>query len=527
MTTEQTSPAARYMTLRDYLRVLRRYRIMIALVAVIGAGAGLARVVRQKPMYQASAEVAFQDPNQAPSLVGFGSSTAKTPAQVASLNAETVTGRAVMSQVKRQLKTPRSVQALTGAISTQVDTQSGLLQIIATGSSPGSAAQLANAAAGVLVRQDNRQTRAQFAQLASDIRRRISQLPQSPAVDAVGGPRSYYEDELARMDTLGGFATSAQIAKLAQPPAGPSSPGRSRSVLLGLALGLLLGVVVAFFRDSMDRRLRNPQEVESSFRLPLLGHVGKRSLGGIAYVSNGSRDHHKIDLDRFRILRRNLELLDHRNPPRSILVTSAAPEEGKTTVASSLAFAMASAGKRTLLVDGDLRRPALAGRLGLKGSPGISEYLAGSASPEEILRTVEFTEPPIVPSAAASSSNGHAPAVAPQRLVCIPSGSPTSRAAELLGSSRFKEFIEQVSEAYDAVVIDSSPLLPVADTLEMLPHVDAVVICARDSRTTRDQASATRAALARFPERPAGIVVTGVRPKADGYENYASSYTYS
>jgi Mrp family chromosome partitioning ATPase len=96
-----------------------------------------------------------------------------------------------------------------------------------------------------------------------------------------------------------------------------------------------------------------------------------------------------------------------------------------------------------------------------------------------------------------------------------------------LGSNRFKDFIEQVSTTYDAIVLDSSPLLPVADTLEMLPHVDAIVICARESRTTRGQASAARATLSRFPERPTGVVVTGVRPRGAGDEIYAYSYGYS
>jgi Mrp family chromosome partitioning ATPase/capsular polysaccharide biosynthesis protein len=516
MATDQASPTVRYMTLRDYLRVLRRYRIMIALLAVVGAAAGFAAVARQKPVYQASAQVDFQDPTQALSLVGFGSNSPQSPAQLASVNAATVTGRAVTGQVKRQLKSPLSVQALTNAISTQVDPQSGLLQISATGSSASAAAQLANTVAGVLVAQDNRHTRAQFAQVAAEIRRRISTLPRSAALDVQNGPLSFYENELARMDTLSAFATSAQLAKLAAPPVVASSPSRTRSVLLGLALGLLLGILAAFLRDSLDRRLRHPQDVESSFRLPLLGYVGKRSMGRTAYMSNGGGDKHKADLDLFRILRRNLELLDHHNPPRSILVTSAGPEEGKTTVASSLAFAIAAGGKRTLLIDCDLRRPALARRLGLEGSPGISEYLAGVAPAEAILRTVEFTEPPIL-----ASSNGHTPAGVPRKLDFIPSGVSTSRAAELLGSSRFKELIERAGEAYDSVVIDSGPLLPVADTLEMLPHVDAIVICARESRTTRDQALAARAALGRFPERPTGVVVTGVKPRAEGYEVYA------
>ncbi len=522
MTTEPTTPAARYLTLGDYLRVLRRYWPMIAVIALIGAAAGYATVIGQKPVYQASAEVTFQDPSQALSVVGLGSNAPQSPAALASINAETVTGHAVISEVKRRLKTGDSVGALGGAITTQVSPQSGILQISATGSSPAAAANLANTAASVLVSQDNANARGQFAKLASDIRDRIAKLPPALRSASPASPLTYYENELARLQTLGTFASSAQVAKLAQPPAAASSPHKSQSVLIGLALGLLLGIVAAFIRDAMDRRLRGPEDIDSSFQLPLLGYVGKRGMGQVTYMTGGSGGRRDVDLEQFRILRRNLELLDHQQPPRSILVTSTVAGEGKTTVASSLAFAMAAAGKRTLLVDCDLRRPALADRLGIPKAPGISEYLAGTASPDEILRTISFADGTVALNG--GSTNGHGHSTAGQRLVCIPSGTPPPNAAELLGSSRFKEFIAQVSETYDAIVLDSSPLLAVADTLEMLPEADAVLICARESRTTRGHASAARAALSRLPARPMGVVVTGVSERGAREQLYVSSY---
>ena len=540
--TGPTPPTPRYVTLRDYLRVLRRYWIMIAALAVIGACAGYVVATRQKPVYVATAEVNFQDPNQAVGLLGLGSNTADTPAQIASVSAETITGNAIMSRVRRELRSTSPVGSLASAISTETSQQSGLLGIVASGSTASFAARLANAVAAALVAQTNQQTRAKYATLAADVRRQISQLPRSASADGPYGPLAFYENELAKAQTLATYATSVQVTRLAQPPAAPNSPHRSRSALLGLALGLLLGVIVAFVRDSVDRRLRRPQDVDASFRLPLLGYVGKRSMGRVPYTSGSPRNDGRLDLEQFRILRRNVELLDHERPPRCILVTSAIPEEGKTTVASSLAFVMASAGKRTLLVDCDLRRPAIAQRLGLASAPGISEYLAGIASPEEILRTIEFTEPGTSEGAPGWSNghsagngrasrngqaagNGHNAPSASQRLVCIPGGTPAPRAAELLGSTLFKQFLAEVIDTYDVVILDSSPLLSVADTLEIAPHVDAILICARESRTTHDQAVATRAALTRLPEKPAGVVVTGVKAPAEA-GIYAYSYAY-
>jgi non-specific protein-tyrosine kinase len=236
-------------------------------------------------------------------------------------------------------------------------------------------------------------------------------------------------------------------------------------------------------------------------------------MGKVAQIAAVTKDGHIDDVEAFRILRRNLETLGNDSPPRSILVTSATAEEGKTTVASSLAFAIASAGKRTLLVDCDLRQSTLASRLGIKAAPGMSEFLTGAATPQEIIVPIRFggiSGPDSVSTDRGSFS-----------LVAIPAGTPNSHSAELLGSSAFREFLRQVLETYDVVVFDSSPLLPVADTLEMLPHVDAVVVCARESKTTRGEAHAVKETLGRFPSTSAGIVITGVRPRHSEYAVYS------
>jgi tyrosine-protein kinase Etk/Wzc len=113
-------------------------------------------------------------------------------------------------------------------------------------------------------------------------------------------------------------------------------------------------------------------------------------------------------------------------------------------------------------------------------------------------------------------------------LVCITAGSPVAQPAELLSSSRFAQFIEQVSSAYDTVVLDTSPLLPVVDTLELVQYSDAVVLCARAHQSTRDELKAAKEALDRLPHRPTGIVVTGVRPgEGIAYGYYADDARYA
>jgi non-specific protein-tyrosine kinase len=156
----------------------------------------------------------------------------------------------------------------------------------------------------------------------------------------------------------------------------------------------------------------------------------------------------------------------------------------------------------------------------------LSDFLSGESEPREVVR--------VVAPAAAHSQNGHAngngashgPTITNGLLACIPAGRPTQRAAELLGSSTFQQFLAEVADAYDVVVVDTPPLLPVADTLQVLPRVDAVLVCLRGSRTTRDQAIAARNAISRVPDRPAGVVLTGARDPHDygSYYGYAPAY---
>jgi Mrp family chromosome partitioning ATPase/capsular polysaccharide biosynthesis protein len=516
---------SRYLTLRDYLAVLRRYWLGIVLVAVVGGAAGLADAKRQTPIYQASATVAFQDPAQSLSIVGLGTGPVQEPGVVAEQQSETLTRPAIMVAAQRLLHTRIPAAELAGGVSSQISS-AGFLEVIGSSANPTFAAQLANAVAQVVVTQHNQQARAGYAAAASAIQSQITQLRANPRTPSGLAQLTVLGNELAPLLALRKVAQGASVEQLAQVPGAPSSPNTTRSTLIGLGIGLLAGILFAFLRDALDRRIRTTRDIEDSYGLPLLGHVRDRVMGKVAPIANGVKGDYALDLEAFRIIRRNLEFLSRDSAAKTVLVTSAVPSEGKTTVAASLACAMAAGNRRTLLVECDLRRPVLADRLNFEAKPGLSEYLVGTARPDEILRVVEIADGP----PANGNANAAAQAVAGlgrYSLVCIPAGTATSRAAELLGSSRFEEFIRQVSGAYDVVVIDTSPLLPLADTLEILPHADAILLCARARKTTREEALAVKTALERFSPKPTGIVVTDIKPGRSEYQAYSYSYSYS
>lgn len=495
--------AARYTDLRDYLRVLRAQRWVILVIALAAGGTALFLSSRQNSVYQSGSTIAFQDETRDLSLLGTSVAPNSSPAQTPQARAQTIDEPGVLRRVQRRVRQRPSIEALRGAISTSVDPKSNLVLVTARWSNATFAANLANVFAGEAAASVNEASRARFVQAARVLRRRLRTLKDTPRNLAV---RGVLADQLTRVEFLGTSSRPATVVKEARRSNVPVSPRPVRNTVLGLLLGLVLGLVVAFLRDSLDRRLRGAEAIRQELGLPLIGQVREEAMGRA--LQAGAKDS-AIDVEGFRIMRRNLEFLSDDQPPRSVLVTSALPEEGKSTVAASLALAVAASGRSTLLVECDLRRPALAPRLEIDPSPGLVDYLKGGAGPEEILQTVAL---------AAHGHEGDDP------LVCITAGTLSPEPAETLGSLRFAEFLRQVEEAYDFVVLDTAPLLPVADTLELLPLIDAVVLCVRSSQTTREQARRAKEALDFFPDRPTGVVVTGLRARDE--DAYGAYYSY-
>jgi capsular exopolysaccharide synthesis family protein len=272
-------------------------------------------------------------------------------------------------------------------------------------------------------------------------------------------------------------------------------------------------------RDSLDRRLHGAGEAHQELGLPVLGRVSDAALKYPGLARDGAAPMSEAEFEAFRILRTNLRALSDGQPLSKILITSSRPDEGKTAVSLSLASACAIAGNKVLLVECDLRRPSFARRLNsIKQSPGLTDFLMGNAAPQDILQVVELSEP--AGAASLAGTQGQAAGA----IVCITAGSIVPKPAELIGGQRFADFLAKVVKAYDVVIIDASPLLSVVDPLELVQHVDGVLICVRSGQTTREEARASRAALTHLPERPSGVVMTGL--KRGGVDGYGYYYGY-
>ena len=504
----------RYVTFRDYLRVVRERRLLVILTALLFAGVGLGYSVRQTPLYAAEASVEFRDEQVDQTIFNRQPASGQTPEQRAAVNAQTITNEQITKRAREILKSPQGPLAVLA----RPEARTNLVIVEGRAASAERAAAVANAFAEAARDEKREEARERYDDAARSQRRVLRDLrgKKGTALTVL-----LLRQEIAKFEELARIADPVIIRRTAAAPGAPIRPKPVRTTILGLLIGLTLGIVAAFVRDSLDRRFKSSREITDELHLPLLGYVREDVLGSGLAAGKGRKLLSEEELEGFRIVRTNIEFLDVDSPPKLILVTSALPEEGKSTVSAALAAAYAATDKRTLLVECDLRRPTLAGRLGVRGEPGLSDFLVGRAQPQEILQTISL-------SGGASNGDSEATATPAHSLVAITAGSPAPQPAELLRSKRCRDFFEQVSEVYDVVIVDTSPLLSVVDTLELLPIAGAVVVCVRASQTTREQARAAAAALAHFPDRPTGIVVTGIRAQDEaGYGGYYSyGYAY-
>ncbi len=504
-------------TLRGYLEIMRRQRVLILLVTLTCGAVALGASLLQKPTYDATSSLAVSDPSQGLALLGGAYVSGQTPLQLASVAAPQVTRNEVVARVKRALNSPLGLGQLRSAVNVAIDPNSYLVNITASNRSATKAATLANAFAtadsSLTTAEARAQYRAQAAAVKSQLRHVSAASPQALTT----------AETFARLKSLGSVATPMTVSTTANVPSSPSSPKPVRNTVAALLFGLLLGIALATARDTLDRRLRHSSDVSQVLDHPVVGHIRSEALGHAGPpVEAGPGVGGPLadpDEEAFRILRQNVQYLSAASETETLLVTSAMAEEGKSTVAACLAVTMAESGRRTLLVDCDLRRPVLARRFGISESPGLTDYLSGNAGPDEILQSVPMPT-------ATSNGNGLAnPQQMATNLVCITSGTTVPRPAELLASERFQAFLAEVSKAYDLVVLDTAPLLPVADTLGIIPSISTLLVCVRLARTTRDQARAAQSALDRLPERPVGLVLTDVREDEDGYYGYYAAPT--
>lgn len=300
-------------------------------------------------------------------------------------------------------------------------------------------------------------------------------------------------------NTEAGSPVDVEVVSSPELPTASTSPGLLRSLALGVVLGLLAGAGAAVLRARLDTRIRDEDAAADAGLAPALGSIvedAQLADTHLAGLQSGSRTG-----EAFRQIRTSLQFLGVDKPPRVIMVSSALPAEGKSTVAVNLALSIAQTGRRVTLVEADLRRPRAAQYLGKLAGAGLTSVLSGAADLDEVLQ---------------EHGDG--------RLTFLAAGPTPPNPSELLGSEAMGQLLARLAERSDIVLIDGPPLLPIADGRGLAPLTDGVVLCARHGSTTFQQLELAREGLDGVGANTLGVVLNFV--PANAVPDSANLYGY-
>jgi len=329
--------------------------------------------------------------------------------------------------------------------------------------------------------------------------------------------RALYEGILQKLKeasvSAGLKSNNFRIVDGARPPTYPIEPNIPRNLAFALMLGLASGVGLAFLLEGLDNTIRTTEQAQNI--------SGLASLGMIPLGSKSARDgpnskrlviassKEAVELvtqvrpqsqmaESYRALRTSLLLSNLGAPPKVIMVTSALPQEGKTTTSINCAVVLAQKGVRVLLIDADLRRPSIHKTLGMGPRSGLSNVLTGSTTLEQAI-----TRTAILPN-----------------LFVLPAGTPPPNPAELLASSNMRDVLAQLREQYDHIVLDTPPSLSVTDAVVLSPRADAVVLVIRSGKTTKQALRRARDILAQVNAKVVGVLLNAVDLTSPDYYYY-------
>ena len=330
----------------------------------------------------------------------------------------------------------------------------------------------------------------------------------------------------------------SRIIERAIRPTAPSEPNKRTIAILGFILSLGAGIGAAFMLETLDNGFRTAEQVETALNVPVLATIPHLRLDGeMGRISNltglleklirfrptaGARDgsgslrksgsrqvlDHPLSAftESIRSLRMGLRYADLDNPARVVMFTSALPSEGKSTIASNLALHAANTGENVLLIDMDLRHPALTEIFAEESEQGIVELVMGEARISDVVRTETETNLRFVPASRSDLIN---------------------HTSEILGSDKIRDFLAQARNVFDLIVIDSSPLLPVTDARALLGAVDAAVMVVCWERTSRDAVRICMRQTLGLEDKLVGAVLSQVDSDRARYYNYDESGYYA
>lgn len=463
------------MTILEFFRTTRANLWLLIIGIIIGAAVGFGYASLQPKVYAASSSGYVTVGESGTVDVLSGSTAAKERARS---YAAIVSSEAVAQKIKQN--TPE-LSLSTGQIRSSLTATAGdnaaLITVSAQASSPKNAQLLANSAL----------------QATADYIKEIEQNPGN-AQALVNGDSNAAATPPANSNTV-------RVIPLNNASVNPPlvSPNYQQNTLIGAVIGLVVVYTAIFLRRALDQRIRTRDDATKATGASILGVLPVSEDLNEENIVNGDTDDH-IAQESIRQLRTNLRFVNVDTPPRSFIVTSAVPGEGKSTVSLSLARSLADAGSPVILIDADLRRPTVAKKLKLDAKVGLTQVLAGQV---EIANAVHQL----------GDSN----------LFVLPAGRIPPNPSELLGSDKMRQLIKELSEEF-IVVVDVPPLLPVTDASLLSHSVDGVILVGSIGRSHREQMTEASSILKKVNANLFGLVLNRAPRKGLGNSYYGFGY---
>lgn len=318
-----------------------------------------------------------------------------------------------------------------------------------------------------------------------------------------------------------GTDNNVSVAEIAIPPADPVSPRRLTTVIAAMFLSTLFGLGLALFLEYLDDTIRTTEEIENYLQLPALAAIPtidsmpkKRLLlvGGNEEVEDTAKSQLLIHSDSrsalseaYRQLRTSILLSTAGHAPKSLLITSSLPAEGKTTTATNTAISLAQTGARVLIIDADMRRPRLHSVFNISNAQGLSTILSSEATEKEMLDVIQYDET--------------------AKTFLLPSGPVPPNPAELIGSEQMTHFMKMMHKNFTHVVIDSPPIASFTDGVLIASLVDGVILVVHAGKSSRQVVRRSRKLLLDVGAKIFGVVLNNVNLRSqDNYYYYQSYY---
>ena len=512
------------MELRDYLNIISARRWIIIQAVVVVALAALVVSFLQPKTYEGTALVLISEKGSSASVFGDLLPQLSTqPERAMQTQVQLMQIRPIAEATIKKLNLQTTPDALLGDVRVAAIGQTNLVKITVVHADSEQAALIANTVAEEYVDSARSAQRASLSEAAVEVQKRLDEAEADILDLGDRVNKSGKSDQLSAelQIATGTYTTLAEkleqlrinerlesgpgrVVSAAAVNTSAVSPRPLRNAVLGLSVGFLFGLGMAFLYEYLDNTIKSSDEAERIFGAPVLGTIPmdvmakgqKRRLTIVEAPGSATAES-------YRVLRNSLDFINFQHDMKTILVTSAAPGEGKSTVASNLAAALAQAGKKVVLVSVDFRRPTTEQFFGVNNIIGLSDVLIGTHTLKAALQQ---------PGS--------------EQLLVMTAGKMPPNPSELLGSTKMQDVVKLLEEWSDWVIIDTPPLLAVADAAAVARWSDGVLMVTQAAESTREAGKKALELLGKVGAKITGVVVWGLDESKSGSAGYGYSSGY-